>query len=169
MNPVAGFRWWILSQGKLVGMWGMYAGGNTAWKPGLNVASCRRLPFLGAENKACEFAPARNHTCGLYGHYRFSELDPPRLPALAWVCGLIAAWGDVYYHENAFRAEKATIIGFLGPPLSAPGVHEAALLYDVPVVESPAALVHLARERDLRIMLNGPMGSAAIRENLRCG
>lgn len=73
------------------------------WYPGTKVARCL-IPAAGVP--ALHTSPDHHCTCGLYAYY---DIDPKSLTVIRRIHGLITAWGDVEFHSDGFRAQRARV------------------------------------------------------------
>lgn len=118
------------------------------WRPGVNVAECRKreAPFWPSNADGLSHpgpSPTVGCTCGLHAFHEVPDITT-RTP---WVCGAIAAWGDLQVHSNGFRAQYAQIVALAEaePPLQKGWLDDLGRLYGVPVV--PVSLLSAEAQR----------------------
>lgn len=141
---VIGYRQWHLTEWVLNPVGYMNA---PPWRPGVNTAKCAIGSAPSGYTIAIAYeegvvpiqphaAPGNQCQCGLYAYHDHVTADP----AVGYVWGAVAAWGNIEVHHNGFRAQYAEIVALAEPrePCARDEVENlrwtAREIYKVPVV-----------------------------------
>jgi hypothetical protein len=106
---VLGYRAWIAdAQDQL---WSL-SSSRRPWRPGLNVARCRRTRIDYEPLATAHVAPDAACSCGLYSwrQPRKNWYSVPRERSTRQVFGAVASWGLIHVHADGFRAEYSCVV-----------------------------------------------------------